>query len=88
VQSKSYQIDEFVKLRLSNQIIGKVEPAWVGPFVIDEIGPNNCYRLKKPNGDLLPYSVNFNHLAPYKNVADLNRPDQKIWHKTLAGRYC
>jgi hypothetical protein len=77
VKEKSFKIGEFVKLvkrRLPNQIVGKFEPAWEGPFIIEEIGPNDSYRLKKPNGDLLKHPVNFNHISPYKNVADLSSP--------------
>jgi hypothetical protein len=51
--------------RLPSQHKPKFAPGWEGPFIIDQIGPHDSYRLKTPAGVLERHPVNANHLAPY-----------------------
>jgi hypothetical protein len=43
----------------------KLHPQWDGPFVIHSVNPNGSYRLKTPNGTVLKYSTNGDHLKRF-----------------------
>ena len=68
VQPHAYQIGEFVKLKNNAQTT--FQDAWKGPFIIEGVGPNDTYYLKKPNGDLLRHPYNYKFIQPFTTRED------------------
>ena len=47
-----------------NELSGKLEANWLGPYTVKTVGPNHQVVLKK-NGVLLKRKVNVGQLKPY-----------------------
>jgi len=46
-------------------IMGKFQPKWEGPFMVEIVYSNGVYRLAKPNSDTLMMLINGKFLKKY-----------------------
>ena len=73
---KQFQVGEFVKLK--NFTTQKLQFRWIGPFIIEAIGPHNTYYLKKADGSAVKNAYNGVHLAPWKSLFELKRSNASL----------
>ena len=69
-----FQIGNVVLLhqtRMENQMSGKLEDKWQGPYYIHDILGNGSYKLHRKDGIILSKSIHGNHLKLYQNSTSI-----------------
>jgi len=71
VVPKAFEVGDMVmQENISNTTVeddlkGKFEPNWVGPYIITEVHGRGSYRLSTLDGEVLKNPINARHLKKY-----------------------
>jgi transposase InsO family protein len=71
------EIDDWVLLRAQSR--KKLQPVWIGPYKVVQVAPYDTYRLKSPEGYLVPALVHRNRLK--RAHLDPRHPPSRFWWK-------
>ncbi|KAJ6815610.1 uncharacterized protein M6B38_134095 [Iris pallida] len=88
VKIRTFQVGDLVlvvrrPMVMTHKTVGKFQPKWDGPFIIETVFSNGAYRLVKQNGDLLMLPVNAKcRLVP------LNSPPHSLQIIESCTRWC
>ncbi|TID28242.1 hypothetical protein CANINC_002603 [Pichia inconspicua] len=75
--NNSYTVGEFVYVKKMSKK-KKTDPSYEGPFIVQDVGPKNSYKISDLHGKTLKYSFNLSHLrpafqhygTPFRTIAD------------------